>query len=147
MTHRNIYMTDELQAIYDQTVELVSKEVTPHGDQWEEVGKVPREALRQMGDLGMFALRVPEEHGGAGMDPVSYVIAVEEISAACASTGVIMSVNNSLVCDPILKFGTEEQKREFLVPLASGERLGCFGLSEPEAGSAREYQTKRKDRA
>jgi butyryl-CoA dehydrogenase len=78
---------------------------------------------------------VPEEYGGSGLDHVSYALAMEEVSRACASTGVIMSVNNSLVCDPIYRFGTEAQKREWLTPLASGKLLGCFALSEPEAGS------------
>ncbi len=80
-------------------------------------------------------MAVPEQYGGAGLDSVSYALAVEEISRGCASTGVIMSVNNSLYCDPLLKYGSEEQKREFLVPFARGEKLGCFGLTEPEAGS------------
>src|SRR5689334_24199993 len=88
-----------------------------------------------MGELGFLGVAVPEAWGGAGMDTVSYVLAMEEISRACASCGVIMSVNNSLVCDPILKFGTDEQKTRFLTPLARGELLGCFALSEPEAGS------------
>jgi len=88
-----------------------------------------------MAELGFMGIAVPEEYGGAGMDNVCYAIAMEEISRACASTGVIMSVNNSLACDPILKFGSEEIKREYLVPMASGKKLGCFGLTEPGAGS------------
>jgi len=82
-----------------------------------------------------MGMMVPQEYGGAGLDTVSYVIAMEEISSACASTGVIMSVNNSLVCDPIMRYGSEEQKRNYLTPLARGEKLGCFALSEPNAGS------------
>ena len=78
---------------------------------------------------------MPEEYGGAGMDTISYCLVIEEISRACASSGVILSVNNTLVCDPIAKYGSEEQKREFLTPLASGEKLGCFALTEPGAGS------------
>src|SRR5207245_1118284 len=74
-------------------------------------------------------------YGGAGLDNVCYALAVEEISRGCGSTGVIMSVNNSLFCDPVLRFGTEEQKQQFLVPFARGEKLGCFGMTEPEAGS------------
>src|SRR5688572_8648073 len=88
-----------------------------------------------MAELGFLGVAIPEEHGGAGMDNVSYALAMEEISRACASTGVIMSVNNSLVCDPILKFGTDAQKKKWLAPLARGEFLGCYALSEPEAGS------------
>jgi butyryl-CoA dehydrogenase len=82
-----------------------------------------------------MGVAVPEEWGGAGMDTVSYVLALEEICRGCASTGVIMSVNNSLVCDPLLRFGSEAQKRAWLPDLASGRKLGCFALSEPEAGS------------
>jgi butyryl-CoA dehydrogenase len=88
-----------------------------------------------MGELGLMGLAVPDEYGGAGADAVSYVLAMEEVSRACASTGVIMSVNNSLVCDPLYKFGNEDQKKRFLAPLASGKKLGCFGLTEPASGS------------
>jgi butyryl-CoA dehydrogenase len=88
-----------------------------------------------MAELGFLGIAVPESWGGAGMDHVSYVLAMEEISRACASTGVIMSVNNSLVCDPILRFGNDAQKQKWLAPLAAGKLLGCFALSEPEAGS------------
>jgi len=88
-----------------------------------------------MAELGLLGIAVPEEYGGAGMDNVCYAVALEEVSRACASTGVIMSVNNSLVCDPLLKFGTAAQKKQWLVPLAKGEILGCFALSEPGAGS------------
>jgi butyryl-CoA dehydrogenase len=88
-----------------------------------------------MAQLGLLGIAVPEQYGGAGLDNVSYALAMEEVSRACASTGVIMSVNNSLVCDPILRFASEAQKQQWLVPLASGKMLGCFALSEPEAGS------------
>jgi butyryl-CoA dehydrogenase len=85
--------------------------------------------------MGLLGVAVPPEWGGAGMDNVSYAVAMEEISRGCAGTGVIMSVNNSLYCDPLVKFGTEAQKREFLVPFARGEKLGCFALTEPMSGS------------
>src|SRR5262249_19025810 len=85
--------------------------------------------------LGFLGMAIPTEHGGAGLDNVSYALVVEEVSAACASSGVIMSVNNSLFCDPLYKFGTEWQKREILAPTASGKMLGCFGLTEPTSGS------------
>ena len=88
-----------------------------------------------MGELGLMGVYIPEEYGGTGADMVSYCLAVEEISKACGSTGVTVSAHTSLACDPILKFGTEEQKKEFLVPLASGEKLGCLDLTEPGAGS------------
>src|SRR5262245_1153201 len=88
-----------------------------------------------MGELGLMGIAIPEAYGGAGADTVAYVVALEEVARACASHAVIMSVNNSLYCDPVFKFGTEEQKQRFLAPFASGARLGCFSLTEPEAGS------------
>jgi butyryl-CoA dehydrogenase len=88
-----------------------------------------------MGELGFMGMFIPKEYGGAGVDAVSYAIAIEEISKVCASHGVTMSVNNSLACHPINKFGTHEQKLKFLKPLASGEKLGAFGLTEPNAGT------------
>jgi butyryl-CoA dehydrogenase len=109
--------------------------VLPKAAEIDREHRHPRELVARMAELGFLGIAVPEQYGGAGLDTISYVLALEEISRACASTGVIMSVNNSLVCDPLLKFGTEEQKREFLAPLAAGKLLGCFALSEPEAGS------------
>ena len=88
-----------------------------------------------MGELGLMGLFIPEECGGSGGDIVSYALAVEELARVCASHAVIMSVNNSLYCEPVYKFGTPEQKQRFLAPYASGEKLGCFSLTEPEAGS------------
>ena len=88
-----------------------------------------------MGEMGLMGIAIPEEWGGAGMDALAYALAMEEISRGCASSGVIMSVNNSLYCDPVNKFGTDEQKSKWLTPFASGKKLGCFGLSEPGNGS------------
>jgi butyryl-CoA dehydrogenase len=100
-----------------------------------------------LGELGFMGIAVPGEYGGAGADTGCYVVALEEISRACASHGVIMSVNNSLYCDPLLRFGTEEQKRRFLPPVAGGKSMGCFCLSEPGAGSdaAAQQTTARRD--
>ncbi len=128
-------LTDEQRMIRETARNFAQKEVLPVAAELDETGRFPEELVRQMADLGFMGVAVPEEYGGSGMDNICYVIAMEEISRACASTGVIMSVNNSLVCDPILKFGTEEAKREYLVPLASGKKLGCFALTEPGAGS------------
>eukprot|EP00316_Scyphosphaera_apsteinii_P015709 CAMPEP_0119312662 /NCGR_PEP_ID=MMETSP1333-20130426/26940_1 /TAXON_ID=418940 /ORGANISM="Scyphosphaera apsteinii, Strain RCC1455" /LENGTH=399 /DNA_ID=CAMNT_0007317315 /DNA_START=93 /DNA_END=1292 /DNA_ORIENTATION=+ len=97
--------------------------------------RYPAEQIAQMGELGLMGVAIPEKYGGTGMDTLAYAIAMEEISAGCASTGVIMSVNNSLYCDPLLRFGTEQQKLQWLVPFAAGSKLGCFGLSEPGNGS------------
>lgn len=109
--------------------------VRPRAREIDETGEFPRDFFTQAGELGLAGVCIPEEYGGAGMDPIAYALVIEEVSRACATSGVILSVNNSLVCDPILEFGTEDQKREFLVPLAKGEKLGCFALTEPGAGS------------
>ena len=128
-------LTEEQRMIQETARNFALKEVLPKAAELDETGKFPEELVRHMADLGFMGVAVPEEYGGAGMDNVCYAIAMEEISRACASTGVIMSVNNSLACDPILKFGSEENRREYLVPMASGKALGCFGLTEPGAGS------------
>ena len=115
--------------------EFAARELIPNARRWDEKHEFPREAVQKLAELSLLGVAVPERYGGAGLDSVAYALAMEEISRGCASTGVIMSVNNSLYCDPVLKYGTEEQKREFLIPFARGEKLGCFGLTEPEAGS------------
>jgi butyryl-CoA dehydrogenase len=115
--------------------DFAARELLPHARQWDEEHSFPKEAVRQLGELSLLGVAVPERYGGAGLDTVAYAVAIEEISRGCASTGVILSVNNSLYSDPVLKYGTEEQKQAFLVPFARGEKLGCFGLTEPEAGS------------
>ena len=134
-------LTEEQQMLQNMARDFAQKEVLPKAAEIDKNHRHPAELVKRMAELGLLGVAVPEEHGGSGMDNVSYALAMEEISRACASTGVIMSVNNSLVCDPILRFGTEAQKREFLVPLASGQKLGCFALSEPEAGSDAAAQT------
>jgi len=128
-------LTEEQQLIRQTAREFARREVFPKAAEIDANHRYPEELVAQMAELGFMGVAVPEEHGGAGMDNLSYVLAMEEISAGCASTGVIMSVNNSLVCDPLVKFANEAQKEEYLVPLASGEKLGCFALSEPDAGS------------
>ena len=131
----NFDLTEEQRMIQEMAQSFAQKEVLPKAAELDETGRFPEELVRQMAGLGLMGIAVPEEYGGAGMDNVCYAIAMEEIARACASTAVILSVNNSLACAPILSFGSEEQKRKYLVPLASGEHLGCFGLTEPEAGS------------
>jgi len=128
-------LTEEQRMIQEMARNFAQKEVLPKAAELDETGRYPGELVRQMAELGLMGVAVPEEYGGSGMDNICYAIAMEEIARACASTAVIMSVNNSLVCDPLLKFGTEEQKKKYLVPLASGKKLGCFGLTEPGAGS------------
>ena len=130
-----IELTDE-QKLLRETVRRFAEEVVrPRAKEIDETGEFPRAFFDQAGELGLAGVAVPEEYGGAGMDPLSYCLVIEEVSRVCASSGVILSVNNSLVCDPILKFGSDEQKLEFLTPLASGQKLGCFALTEPGAGS------------
>jgi len=128
-------LTDMQREIQRLTREFAARELTPNARKWDETHAWPEEAVKKLAELSLLAVAVPEAWGGAGLDHVAYAVAMEEISRGCASTGVIMSVNNSLYCDPVLKFGTDAQKREWLVPYARGEKLGCFGLTEPEAGS------------
>ncbi|MBI2485789.1 MAG: acyl-CoA dehydrogenase [Deltaproteobacteria bacterium] len=130
-----IELTEEQRMIRDVARDFAENEIKPVAAELDRQGKFPTELVKKMAELGFMGIFVPEDYGGSGMDTFSYVLALEEICKACASTGVIMSVNNSLVCEPILRFGTEEQKREYLTPLARGEKLGCFSLSEPAAGS------------
>jgi butyryl-CoA dehydrogenase len=126
----------EDQALLQSTVRDFAEEVVrPRAARIDQTGEFPRDVFREAGKLGLAGVSVSAEHGGSGMDVVSYTIVIEEISRVCANTGVILSVNNSLVCDPIQKYGNEEQKRRFLQPLARGELLGCFALTEPDAGS------------
>ncbi|HXO20794.1 MAG TPA: acyl-CoA dehydrogenase [Thermoanaerobaculia bacterium] len=130
-----IELSDE-QKLLRETVRRFAEEVVqPRAKEIDETGEFPRAFFDQAGELGLTGVAMPEEYGGAGMDTLAYCLVIEEVSRVCATSGVILSVNNSLVCDPILKFGSEEQKREFLTPLASGKKLGCFALTEPGAGS------------
>ncbi|UCD57512.1 MAG: acyl-CoA dehydrogenase [Candidatus Hydrogenedentota bacterium] len=128
-------LTEEQRMIQEMARNFAEKEVAPVAAELDETHRFPTELARKMGELGLMGIAVPEEYGGAGMDYVSYVVALEEISRACANTGVIMSANNSLACAPVLANGTEEQKKRFLAPMAAGEKIGCFGLTEPSAGS------------
>jgi butyryl-CoA dehydrogenase len=131
----DLELTPEQALLRDTARDLASKEIAPRAAAIDKEHRFPKELIARLGELGLMGVAVPEEWGGAGMDTVSYVVALEEIARACASTAVIMSVNNSLVCEPILKFGTDAQKQAWLPLLASGQKLGCFALSEPEAGS------------
>lgn len=121
--------------IRDTARRFADDRVAPGTIDRDEKEEFPHEIIKELGDLGFMGMMVPEQWSGAGLDTVSYVLAIEEISRVDASVGVIMSVNNSLVCFGINKFGTDEQKERFLKDLATGKRLGAFALSEPEAGS------------
>ena len=128
-------LTKEQEMVRKMVQEFAEAELRPIAAEIDKSCEFPKETVKKMGKLGLMGMTVPKEYGGGGLDSVSYAIGVEEISRVCASHGVIMSVNNSLACFPIEKFGTEEQKKEFLIPLASGKKLGCFGLTEPGAGT------------
>ena len=131
----DIELSEEQRQVRDLCREFADAELKPHARRWDAEHAFPRQAVQKLGEMGLLGVAVPAEWGGAGMDSVSYAVAMEEISRGCAGTGVIMSVNNSLYCDPVLKYGTDEQKREFLQPFARGEKLGAFALTEPMSGS------------
>jgi len=134
-------LTQEQAMIQQMARDFAEKEVRPIAEAIDREARFPRETVTRMGELGLMGIAVPETYGGGGCDVVAYVLAVEEIARACASHAVIMSVNNSLYCDPVLAHGSEEQKTRFLTPYASGKKIGCFALTEPEAGSDASNQT------
>lgn len=121
--------------IKDMLAKFSDKEVAPLAHDIDHNGKIPEALVQKLGENGFLGSYVPEEYGGAGMDYMSYAMIVEEISRACGSTGVLISAHTSLCVWPILNFGTEDQKQKYLPKLASGEHIGCFCLSEPNAGS------------
>ncbi len=126
---------DSKKMLIEQVREFARAEIAPKAAEIDREGRFPTEIVKQLGDMGLMGMMVPEQWGGSGMDAVSYAMAMEEISAACASSGVIMSVNNSLSCWPISEYGTDAQKDKWLKPMAKGEKLGSFALSEPGHGS------------
>ncbi|HSG32559.1 MAG TPA: acyl-CoA dehydrogenase [Thermodesulfobacteriota bacterium] len=128
-------LTDDQKMIRELISDYSEKEIKPEASENERNSRFPSELIAKLGELGFMGHFVPTEYGGSGLDYLSYIIAVEEISKACASTGIIVSAHNSLACSPIVYFGTEQQKQKYLTDLASGTKLGCFALSEPEAGS------------
>jgi butyryl-CoA dehydrogenase len=128
-------LTEEQKMMKDTARKFAEERVKPGAAERDKTHQFPTEILKECAELGFMGVAIPEQWGGAEMDYLSYAIMIEEISKACASTGVILSVNNSLVCDPLLKFGSDYIKEKYLTPLALGEKLGCFGLTEPGAGS------------
>jgi butyryl-CoA dehydrogenase len=131
----NLELSEEQQLLQKSVREFAEAEVKPLAKENDETGKYPRGLFQKAAELGLTGVAIPEAEGGAGMDHISYAIVIEEISRVCASTGVILSVQNSLYCDPIHRFGTDEQKKKFLLPFARGEKIGCYALTEPQAGS------------
>lgn len=130
-----IQLTDEQLMIQTMVREFAREVVAPEASQRDHDKEFPADILRQMGELGLMGMMIPPEYGGSGADTISYVLALAEIAGACASTAVVMSVQNSIVCESLLRFGTEAQKQRFLIPLAKGEVIGAFALTEPDAGS------------
>jgi len=139
----DLQLTED-QLLLQKTVrQFAETEVQPRARELDETGHFPRDLFSKAAELGLTGVAIPENEGGAGFDHISYSIVIEEISRCCASTGVILSVQNSLYCDPIHRYGTEEQKQKFLLPFARGDKIGCYALTEPQAGSnAAALQTK-----
>ncbi len=122
----------ELQASFK---EFAENEIKPIAKEIDETERFPLESVKKMAEMGMMGLAIPEEYGGSGVDQLGYVLEIEELAKVCATTAIIVSAHSSLCCWPILKFGTEEQKQKYLIPLARGEKLGAFALTEPSAGT------------
>ncbi len=139
-------LNETQQALRDMTQEFANKEIRPLADKLDKEAMFPEDLVKRMGELGLMGMTVPDDWGGSGLDSVSYAIAMENISWGCASTGVIMSVNNSLYCDPILKNGNDSQRTNWLAPYAKGEKLGCFGLTEPMSGSDAQHMNTRAEK-
>ncbi len=131
----NFDLTEEQVMIQQSAREFAEEAIAPTSVERDIKAEYPAEIVKQLGELGFMGMMVSPDYGGAGLDMISYVLAMIEISKADASVGVIMSVNNSLVCFGLEKYGTEHIKEKYLIPLAKGEKLGAFCLSEPEAGS------------
>ncbi len=134
-------LTDEQAMIQTMVRDFAREVLLPTATERDQTKEFPAENLRRMGELGLMGMMVPPEYNGAGADTLSYVLALQEVAYACASTAVVMSVHNSIVCETIDRFGTEEQKQAYLKPLAAGEVIGAFALTEPHAGSDPVSQT------
>ncbi|BDM21886.1 acyl-CoA dehydrogenase [Pseudomonas sp. NPDC089428] len=128
-------VTDEQQQIADAVRAFAQERLKPFAEQWDKEHRFPKEAIEEMAELGLFGMLVPEQWGGSDTGYVAYAMALEEIAAGDGACSTIMSVHNSVGCVPILRFGTEQQKEQFLTPLAMGSMLGAFALTEPQAGS------------
>jgi butyryl-CoA dehydrogenase len=128
-------LSQDHKVLQSSVRDFVEKEVKPLAIQIDEEHKIPDELVQKLAAMGLLGSYLPEAYGGAGLDILSYAIVVEEISKACASTGILISAHTSLACDPILQFGTEEQKMKYLPPLTAGEKIGCILITESDAGS------------
>ncbi len=131
----SLELSDEHKMIRQAARDFAQNEIAPIAAEHDETGQFPLATIRKMGEMGFMGIEVPEAYGGPGMDTLSYVLALEEISKADAAHGTIMSVNNSLFCYALMRFGTEDQKQRYLVPVASGQAIGAYSLTEPMSGS------------
>ncbi|MFN8985383.1 MAG: acyl-CoA dehydrogenase family protein, partial [Burkholderiales bacterium] len=129
------FLTDDQRAIRDMARDFAQNELAPHAAQWERDKWIPDAVVSQMGELGLLGMTVGDEWGGSFSDNVAYALAIEEIAAGDASTSTLMSVHNSVGCGPVDAWGTETQKERWLRDLATGKKIGCFCLTEPQAGS------------
>jgi len=134
-------LTEEQQMIQSMVRDLAREEFAPKAMEFDKTKQFPADNLKKLAELGLMGMMVPPEYDGSGADSISYVLALSEVAYACASTAVVMSVHNSIVCESILNFGSEEQKQKYLKPMARGEMLGAFALTEPNAGSDPARQT------
>jgi butyryl-CoA dehydrogenase len=128
-------LDEEHKMLRDNIRAFAESEIRPRAAEYDRTRQFPLPEVAKCAELGLMGVMVPEEHGGAGMDSLSYVLIIEEISRVDASLGVVLSVNNSLYCHPVVKFGTAEQKKKYLEPFAQGRKIGCYCLTEPDAGS------------
>ena len=129
------FYTEEQRMIRDMAREFSQNELAPNAAKWDKEGWIADEVVAKMGELGLLGMVVPDQWGGSYTDYTAYALAVEEVAAGCASTAAMMSVHSSVGCGPILKFGSDEQKHTYLPDMASGRKIGCFCLTEPQAGS------------
>jgi alkylation response protein AidB-like acyl-CoA dehydrogenase len=132
---QDIEFNEDQRMIRDMARQFAQSELAPRAAEWDKSGYIDDAVIRQMGELGLLGMVVPEEWGGSFVDYVAYSLAVEEVAAGCCATSTLMSVHNSVGCAPVLNYGTEEQKKQWLPSLASGQTIGCFCLTEPQAGS------------
>lgn len=129
------FYTTEQRMIRDTAREFAMRELAPNAAQWDREGWIADASVAKMGELGLLGMIVPDTWGGSYVDYTAYALAVEEIAAGCAATATLMSVHNSVGCGPILQYGTTEQKQRYLPAMATGQQIGCFCLTEPQAGS------------
>ena len=131
----DIELNEDQRMIRDMARQFAQSELAPRAAEWDKSGWIDDAVVRQMGDLGLLGMVVPEQWGGSYVDYVAYALAVEEVAAGCSATGTLMSVHNSVGCGPLLNYGTAEQQQRWLPDLSSGRAIGCFALTEPQAGS------------